>query len=220
MEENAELRRLQQLIRELGAISLDVELPGGDVRSLAAIGCLHVAKEHQRAIALLCAAGMYGSAFALLRVLVEAVVRGVWLHRCASEQEVRKFKEGKVEKKFFELVSDIEAKVPSLESALTLYKNAHWSFLNEFTHTGFAQVVRRYDENVTGTGMFYSDEHIAMAVRTAAIFGHMAYNEVITMSGRTDLMEKMRGIEKKYDTPFPIGKSEEEAAHPSEPPAD
>ena len=49
-------------------------------------GCLDVALEHHRAIVLLISHALYGSAFALIRLLFEAyMMRGLWLHRCASE---------------------------------------------------------------------------------------------------------------------------------------
>jgi hypothetical protein len=50
-----------------------LELPA-DERSLLAVGCYDFAIEHQAAIALLVSSELYGSSFALLRVLVESLV--------------------------------------------------------------------------------------------------------------------------------------------------
>ncbi|WP_408733226.1 DUF6988 family protein, partial [Burkholderia cepacia] len=50
-----------------------------DERSQLAIGCLDVTLEHQAAIALLHSSELYGSMMALLRVLSESLVRGLWL---------------------------------------------------------------------------------------------------------------------------------------------
>jgi len=71
-------------------------------------GCLDMALEHQKAIVLLVANKLYGSAFALARLIFEAYVRGIWLQLCASEEEVEKFKKDGVEKMFDTLVREIE----------------------------------------------------------------------------------------------------------------
>jgi hypothetical protein len=43
---------------------------------------------------------MYGSAFALIRIMFEAYVRGVWLHRCASYADIKSFCNDKFNKTF------------------------------------------------------------------------------------------------------------------------
>ena len=63
-----------------------------DERSLLAAGCFDVALEHQAAIALLHSAQLPGSLLALLRVLSESLVGGLWLLQCATAAELSKFK--------------------------------------------------------------------------------------------------------------------------------
>ena len=87
MQAAHEHHALVELIAWIDANTSVVTLPA-DERSLLAVGCLDVAIEHQAAIALLGGASLHGSAFALLRVLAESLVRGLWLLHCASEAEL------------------------------------------------------------------------------------------------------------------------------------
>lgn len=64
--------------------------------------------EHQKAIVLLMARSFYGSAFALVRILFEAYVRGVWLHQCASEAQLYDFERDKLGLGFQTLLDQIE----------------------------------------------------------------------------------------------------------------
>ena len=72
---------------------LDSRIDGMEVSSelrfRVAGGCLDMTLEHQKAIVLLVASFLYGSAFSLRRLMFEAYVRGVWLHQCASNAHRR-----------------------------------------------------------------------------------------------------------------------------------
>jgi len=74
------LIELESVVTWIDQQTSGVTLPADD-RTLLVVGCLDVAIEHQAAIALLARTELYGSAFALLRVLMESLVRALWLHR-------------------------------------------------------------------------------------------------------------------------------------------
>jgi hypothetical protein len=78
----------QSLIRWLDSAIDGVELQAND-RVRIAGACLDLAMEHHKAIVVLAAHQLFGSAFALARPVFEAYVRGVWLHRCASRADKR-----------------------------------------------------------------------------------------------------------------------------------
>lgn len=103
MQIRAEHAALVDLARRIDVHTSGLSLPG-DERSLIPIGCLDVAIEHQAAIALLHSSKLYGLSFALPRVLSEAPARGLWLHACASEEELAKFKKGRIDQKFATLI--------------------------------------------------------------------------------------------------------------------
>lgn len=114
-----------------------------DERKLIALACFDLVLEHQAAMAELHSLHLYGSSLALLRVLVEALVRGLWLLKCASESELKKFKRGDLEKSFATLIQEVETAIGEKSGILSRFKKSAWSSLNGFTHTGFNQVTRR-----------------------------------------------------------------------------
>src|SRR6266446_8458214 len=106
--------RIVQLLKESEDLIhwLDQSLHGVEIkvemRTRLAVGCLDIALEHQKAIVLLISQVLYGSAFALVRLIFEAYVRGVWLHRCASDADLERFKTDTLGKAFATLIQDIE----------------------------------------------------------------------------------------------------------------
>ena len=126
-----------------------VELPT-DERSMLAVGCFDVAIEHQAAVAVLFSSGLYGSMFALLRVLTESLVRGLWLLLCATEAELSQFKNGRVQKEFGALISEVENHLGGGTVTLSNLKANAWKAMNGFTHTGFNQVSRRHGDVYRG----------------------------------------------------------------------
>src|SRR5689334_5497560 len=63
-------------------------------RNYIAAACFDMALEHQAAVAVLAQSELYGSMHALLRVEAEAVLRGMWFARCATDDEIESFKAG------------------------------------------------------------------------------------------------------------------------------
>ncbi len=61
-------------------------------RSRLAVSCFYVALEHHRAIVLLISHNLHGSARPLIRILFDAFIRGLWLYRCASDDDLEYFK--------------------------------------------------------------------------------------------------------------------------------
>jgi hypothetical protein len=191
----AELSALTELVAWIDHHTAGVTLPA-DERSLLAVGCFDVAIEHQAAIAVLGNSGLYGSAFALLRVLTESLVRGMWLHFCATERELRKFKKGRIEKEFAELVAEVEAHVGTPGGVLTAFKASAWKPMNGFTHTGFHQVSRRHSPGrVEGT---YPDHEVAKAYGVAGALGLIAAGQIIGMSDRADRLPDFQARMAEY----------------------
>jgi hypothetical protein len=185
MKAGTEHAKLLELMIWIDQNTSGVTLPA-DERSLLAIGCFDVALEHQAAIALLHSSELYGSALALLRVLTESLVRGLWLLDCASDAHLQKFKRGKLDKTFAELVTDVEAKMGTPNGVLSGFKATAWTALNGFTHTGFHQVSRRHRPGkVEGN---YSEDELAKALGVAGALGLIAGGQIIYMSGQQELL--------------------------------
>ncbi|MFN7505105.1 MAG: DUF6988 family protein, partial [Limnobacter sp.] len=118
MKAAAEHAKLLEVMAWIDERASGVTLPA-DERSLLAIGCLDVTIEHQAAIAVLHSSELYGSELALLRVLAESLVRGLWLLQCADDVQLQKFKKGKLNKSFADLIAEIESSIGTPNGVLS-----------------------------------------------------------------------------------------------------
>jgi uncharacterized protein DUF6988 len=111
--------------------------------STTVIGFIAQGIEHHAAILLLLRTGFVGSGFALVRSVVEILVRGVWMTTCATEAQVMKFREqDKLDLSFGEM-SDAIDKACGIEFFHD-FKTRSWDTLNSYTHTGILQLGRRF----------------------------------------------------------------------------
>ena len=172
---------------------LDTQIDGLEIASeekiRLAAGCLDMALEHQKAIVLLVANKLYGSAFSLARLIFEAYVRGVWLQMCASETEIKKFKKDELEKNFNILINEIERCDGFNEGILSAAKATNWLSMNSFTHSGFLQVVRRNKEDSLEPN--YTDEEIIELVNIANALGMLSALQIALLAGKNNLANDM-----------------------------
>lgn len=131
MQAPREHAELLSLIAWIDEHTSGLSLPA-DERHMLAVGCFDVTLEHQDAIALLHSSELPGSTLALLRVLAESLVRGLWLLHCASESELQKFKRGKLDKSFQTLIEEFETKIGETNAVLSGFKNRAWNAMNGF----------------------------------------------------------------------------------------
>ena len=116
--------------------------------------------EYSCGINLLLQKNNIASANALLRVLFEAHVKGMWVFYCATEEELvdfkknnlksrkKKNKDGSLKHKIFqEYIDEIEEKRPHLNGSLKSFKKNHWEGLNALTHTGVKQLSIKIADN-------------------------------------------------------------------------
>lgn len=185
MKASAEHAKLLDLMMWIDQNTSGVTLPA-DERSLLVIGCFDVTLEHQAAIALLHSSELYGSALALLRVLTESLVRGIWLLECATDAQLKKFKNGKLDKKFVDFVTEVEASIGTPNGVLSSFKASTWTALNGFTHTGFHQISRRHTPGKVEAN--YSEDELAKTLGVVGALGLIAAGLIIHMSGRQELL--------------------------------
>ena len=112
-------------------------------RLRVAVALLHLSLEHQTGIHSLVNLGVIGSAFALFRPQLEAYVRGIWYHRCATDAQVSSFIGGEQPPKISPLIEEIEKLEALDEKHLSEAKRQLWRNLNDFTHGGTIQVKAR-----------------------------------------------------------------------------
>jgi hypothetical protein len=200
MKSQIELNKLIELNGWVDQVTSGLQFPTDD-RTMVAIGCFDVAIEHQAAVALLCSNGLHGASFALLRVLAESLVRGLWLNSCATETEIERFMRGKLKKNFVTLINEYEEKIGTPNGVLTGFKETAWNALNGFTHTGYHQVSRRHSPGrVEGS---YPEQEIAHSLGVAGALGLIAAGQLISLSGQAQLIPELTKKMKEYAKPKP-----------------
>jgi hypothetical protein len=179
---------------------LDKRIDGIEIsseeRTRLAAGCLDTALEHQKAILLLVSRLLFGSAFALVRLLFEAYIRGIWLHRCASDPELELYKAEKLDKSFGTLIEEIERIEGFEEGVLSDTKLKSWKAMNSYTHSGFMQISRRNTASTIEPN--YTEDEILEALNFANAIGllsaleisHLAKSEALAKS----ILEKAKGL--------------------------
>ncbi|MCY3956494.1 MAG: hypothetical protein OXF47_10960 [Nitrospira sp.] len=164
-------------------------------RSRLAVSCFYVALEHQRAIVLLISHNLHGSARALVRILFDVYIRGLWLFRCASDDDLKCFKRGdKLKKKFEGMIKDIESHSGDDERILSMIRGNAWSAMCSYTHTGMSQL-SRYNSSQAIEQNFKEDE-IVEALNFANVFGLLSALWMNSVSSNTN---RLNSIGKKID---------------------
>jgi hypothetical protein len=176
------IKKSEALIQRMDQRINGLEI-GADERTRISAACFDIALEHQKAIALLIANQLIGTAFSLVRLLFEAYIRGLWIGKCAKDHEIESYKENRLEKPFGTLIQEIEQVEGFQEGVLSKAETASWRAMNSYTHSGFFQEVRRnkyetiepnYDEDEITEVLGFSN---AIGMLTALQIGLMAGDE-------------------------------------------
>lgn len=167
-----------------------------DGRREIVAGSLDVALEHQKAIILLIAQKYYGSAFSLIRVLFETYVRSLWLNYCANDQDIENFKKNKLNKKFYELINEVEKIKGYKGGTLSKAKKAGWKVMNSFTHSGYTQIERRFGKSSIEPN--YETAEIEEAIDFTNATGLLCCMEISFLTNNEELslelLEKIKEI--------------------------
>ncbi len=157
-----------------------------DRRARMALGCLELAIEHQAGICALAERGLWGSAYALVRSMFDAFVRGVWLARCANEMELEAFElAGLRGKPFRDLVDDVERVLGHSRGVLSKLRTSSWAIFSDSTNAG-AEPTRRLGDP-TGNGRNYPAADTDQALRLATALGLLSATELASLSGHRDV---------------------------------
>jgi len=135
------LHDLNWIIGWIAETTGKISFPSTD-RNRAAAACFAIAQEHHEAIVRLAELQLFASSFALLRVVFEAYVRGVWLYLCATDSEVGRFIALKEPPVLGDLLKAIDGHWMFVDTPLSGYKTENYRQLCAFTHTGGQQVMR------------------------------------------------------------------------------
>ena len=188
MRINSQIRKSEALIQWIDQKIDGVEISSDD-RTRISAACFDIALEHQKAIVLLIANKLFGTAFSLARVLFEAYIRGLWLAKCATEKELDDFKKDKLQKTFDTLIKEIEQQDGFEEGVLSKAKSASWKAMNSYTHSGFFQSVRRIKEKTIEPN--YAEDEMLEVLGFSDAIGMLAALQIALMAGKVDLAQNL-----------------------------
>ena len=172
----------------IGAAIHECDLPATN-RVRAAAGCLAIAQDHHRAIVVLLDHNLFASSFALIRVALEAYVRGEWLARCATDDNVDQFVGGDEPPSFGKLLEALEKTEAFQAQVLSRIKANAWSAMCAYTHTGGLHVQRWNTAEAIEPN--YSEEEVREILSFAETIGALAAVGVASLTNDVPVAEKI-----------------------------
>jgi hypothetical protein len=117
------------------------------LRVRLAVPCFLIVQEHHQAILLLLSQShpLNAPAFALVRVVFDAYIRGVWFAHCATDATLELFSKGTKLPPDMDMPAMLAAikKIPEFGSGqLSNNHKRRWSIMCDYTHTGLQQILR------------------------------------------------------------------------------
>ena len=188
-----EMRRAQEM-HQFVADQLAGKYPSDDRRAILA-SFLSLAQSHHEAIIVLCFhERLIGSAYALIRPLVEVVCRGLFAGFLATPEQIEKIKQGEEPYgKFNELVAKLDDKFDT-EGLFIRYGGKGWKTLNGLTHGGLEQLNRRVGENGE-IGCHFEQEDVQLLLSSStSVFAQIAWQFL----GAMDRQDACHAVIAKY----------------------
>ena len=169
MSVESELERARQLCEQLEALVVRRGQCPNEDRTVLLMAYRALLFDYHKGILALLSNGICGSAFALLRPVVEALVRSHVVLK-GSEEDVRRIREDKYRVNFKEIGPQMDTKF-DLDGLLKNFLNNDARIaLHSYTHSGVSQLARRFDGH--DLKPHYEDGEIIEVIRssTSAVF--------------------------------------------------
>ena len=158
------LNRVEKRIRTARRLLAQHGYPD-DLRTVVVSGFIDQMIEHHAALLLLIRSRLVGSAFALVRSIVEGMYRGLWINYCATDDEIKKFeKDDQIRLTMAEMAEAIDEKYHA-QGFFAAMKERGWYSLNSYAHTGMLQLGRRFTGH--DLELAYTEEQIYEVTTTA-----------------------------------------------------
>ena len=183
------LKKSERWMVECNSLLKGTSFPPTD-RNWVAITLQHLSIEHHQGVHVLLDRNVVGSALALLRPQLEAYIRGVWFHYCATDKQVRDFKRGKGRlPEFGQLIEAIE-KIDGYDcGTLSAFKKDVYGVFNDFTHGGSIQVRARISGGEVVSS--YLPEHVLGALSESMKLSMLAAVAAAIATGETILANNL-----------------------------
>jgi hypothetical protein len=138
----------------------------------------------------------FASAFALVRPLLESSFRAIWLHRCATESQIKKCLETDKWKSAWDLAKEIES-----EMEFTPVLSKVWSelrpSLHSYTHVGVHIAVKHInDENTISPNI--EDQEVLQLMQIVGLISFIIFAEFIDLSKNNEQLQIYERIGNDY----------------------
>lgn len=160
----------------------------GDHRHRIPAQLFDLAIEHHASTVELLSARLYASGFALVRCAFECLIRGAWLHYCATDEELEIFVNEDRVPKISPMIEALEKKEEFAGGFLSKWKEDGWNAMNGYTHGGIHQVSRRMQGNYIEPT--FEDEALLEVIRFTGGMAILALGRVAAMAGNQELWEE------------------------------
>jgi hypothetical protein len=174
-----------------------------------ACGAWHVGIEYHQAIVTLVHDGLLAAAMALVRPMLEAFVRGMWLAYAATDAEVDRAGEDHFPNNVDKLIGDLKKAEQVPHEELAVLKSQWWKRLCSYTHTGYQQIGARL--TMGGIGYDYSDAEMVeplmwadwVALLITSAFAKVAENRSLDQALNDLVQAKAAELDEGNDEPPP-----------------
>jgi hypothetical protein len=132
-----------QFVRNIHAI-YNPDMKALDTKTTFLRGYVDIALEHHEAILLLIKTKLFGSAFALVRPLIETMLRGLWINALATASQIE---EASQDKDIFPAMSQMLAEIDQTYATgafFQSFKGSNWAAMCSYAHSGARQIARRF----------------------------------------------------------------------------
>jgi hypothetical protein len=194
------IKKSKEYVEKIYCILDGRKIKKDKLREFIVAGFLSISRDHHCAIISLLEKGIYSSSFALLRPLIDAIYRGLWVSQVASEEEIEKIysTEYKFETSTFKYVDKID-KENNTNVFHKRYKQMA-PFLHDMTHCGIGQLARQFSENGDFIQSNFSENDLKNLINH--INAHIAiflydYNRYQTDNELESLAKKILNIEEE-----------------------
>lgn len=197
MDLSAALTRAATIDREISLLLDGIELLNTDRRRLAG-GAFAIALDIHSSIAVLIERGNYPTAFIASRSLWEAYIRGCWLLKCATDDQLTRFAQDKLNLKTWPMIEALESEGGFEKETLSKLHENNWPRLNAMNHISGPLVVRFNSES--GIEANFDDDEILECLTHASNLALLAASGVAEAAVNHDVMMKLWDVQQQFLT--------------------
>jgi len=156
------IKQTREFLEKLEALLVKIDILDSNQRNMLLIGFVRNALSHYLSINILIENKLYNSAFALVRVLFENIVRGEYMYHIMDDAKIFTMYTSQNWDNFFGMFGDMCQALDNHygEDFFVKTKNTAYKMMNDYTHTGANQIARNFNEVTSKIEADFSEDLI------------------------------------------------------------